>query len=59
MPKFTSGDVVMLRSGGPKMTVDTLATEGMNVKCGWFHDGAYIWDNFNINAIKHVVTIGD
>lgn len=34
---FKVGDVVMLKSGGPKMTV--LATEGEGVRCVWFVKG--------------------
>ncbi len=35
--QFKPGDVVRLRSGGPKMTVETAADEGEDeVNCQWF-----------------------
>ncbi|MCC7388538.1 MAG: DUF2158 domain-containing protein [Phycisphaerales bacterium] len=43
MAKFTKGDVVQLKSGGPRITVDEYGTFGMTrtegVKCVWF-DGS-------------------
>lgn len=37
MPEyFKAGDQVMLRSGGPYMTVDRITNE--QVSCVWFHD---------------------
>ena len=39
---FKTGDVVQLKSGGPKMTVKeytALASGGSNVRCQWF-DGS-------------------
>ncbi|MEQ6120992.1 DUF2158 domain-containing protein [Reichenbachiella sp. MALMAid0571] len=37
--KFKSGDVVYLKSGGPKMTVKNYEPEGGNeVICTWFVD---------------------
>jgi uncharacterized protein YodC (DUF2158 family) len=32
---FKVGDVVQLNSGGPKMTVANVQTDG-NVRCAWF-----------------------
>lgn len=34
-PAFQKGDVVTLRSGGPKMTVVAVYAEGV-AKCAWF-----------------------
>lgn len=39
--EFEVGDVVQLKSGGPKMTIDTIAKFGMGsthdqAKCVWF-----------------------
>jgi uncharacterized protein YodC (DUF2158 family) len=36
-PTFKAGDLVKLRSGGPKMTIDSLIT-GRAI-CIWFHEG--------------------
>lgn len=39
---FAVGDVVMLRSGGPKMTVTYIGDDGMGqtvVSCSWFDGG--------------------
>lgn len=37
--KFKIGDVVMLNSGGPHMTVNAIDLEGKNVvRCMWFVD---------------------
>lgn len=51
---FKEGDVVRLRSGGPKMTVTTVADQWgtMTAWCSWFegmkaHDGT-----FPITALK-------
>lgn len=33
--RFNVGDVVRLKSGGPKMTVDDVFQEG-NMRCQWF-----------------------
>ena len=32
------GDVVMLASGGPYMTVVDISDDGSNVSCNWFND---------------------
>jgi uncharacterized protein YodC (DUF2158 family) len=34
--KFKKGDIVVLKSGGPKMTVDDPDTVGGDVLCVWF-----------------------
>jgi uncharacterized protein YodC (DUF2158 family) len=47
--EFKGGDVVMLKSGGPKMTVTEQGTDGFGkptVRCVWFvgtkrEDGAF------------------
>lgn len=57
---FNPGDIVMLKSGGPKMTViadqpsatlgDRVMIGGRTVACGWFsEDGPQVLlqDNFN------------
>lgn len=38
MAEFKAGDVVQLKSGGPKMTISKVQTEpdGMYANCDWF-----------------------
>lgn len=36
MADFKAGDIVQLKSGGPKMTVARLEDNGANAVCGWF-----------------------
>ena len=43
MADFQAGDLVQLKSGGPAMTVDSIAPNGARVprpiaKCSWFDD---------------------
>ena len=43
---FTPGDVVRLKSGGPKMTV--LESDGEQVQCKWFdRNGKLHTENFS------------
>ena len=35
---FKPGDVVQLNSGGPKMTVEAVQSDG-SLRCVWFHEG--------------------
>jgi uncharacterized protein YodC (DUF2158 family) len=42
--KLEIGDVVEVKSGGPKMTVDSLSDNGKFAGCAWFEalaDGTY------------------
>lgn len=48
---FKVGDVVILRSGGPNMTV-TYIERGGKVTCHWYHDGKYAWEAFPPAAIE-------
>ena len=34
------GDVVRLKSGGPKMTVEDVSSDGDEVSCAWFNQDA-------------------
>lgn len=45
--RFEEGDVVQLKSGGPKMTVTKIAekSESWGVRCGWFA-GRNLKENF-------------
>lgn len=44
--KLKIGDVVILKSGSPKMTVMHYESNG-SVKCTWFYDGT---STFNVNT---------
>ena len=37
MAQFSAGDVVQMKSGGPKMTVEEIEVSG-DVVCTWFDD---------------------
>ena len=37
--RFEVGDVVVLRSGSPRMTVESIAGESGKVTCTWYQDG--------------------
>ncbi|MDD5219585.1 MAG: DUF2158 domain-containing protein [Candidatus Bipolaricaulis sp.] len=34
--QFKVGDLVMLKSGGPKMTVSAISPNGAAIECMWF-----------------------
>jgi uncharacterized protein YodC (DUF2158 family) len=38
------GDVVVLKSGGPKMTIENISTEG-SIKCIWYCDSTFQYKN--------------
>lgn len=47
--KFKVGDVVVLKSGGPAMTVGFITEKG-GIRCTWFPRGDYAkttWEEFN------------
>ena len=48
------GDVVQLKSGGPKMTVDGLSNEAgrVQVKCSWFNEGTRMSDLFELHSLR-------
>ena len=50
------GDVVQLKSGGPKMTVDGLSDEAGRVqaKCSWFNDGIRMSDLFEFHSLRNL-----
>ena len=48
---FKPGDVVKLKSGGPKMTVT--ATDLLYAYCAWFHDGEARSSAFPFVALEH------
>ncbi len=50
MATFNEGDVVMLKSGGPPMTVDSHIEEG--VRCVWFDKSERKTSIFNENTLE-------
>ena len=56
--EFKSGDVVVLRSGGPKMTVTQVAAPGFGndaplAYCTWFAGKKNEHGNFRLETIVH------
>jgi len=45
MSGIQAGDVVQLKSGGPKMTVSKLINENKGARCKWF-DGAKVNEDY-------------
>jgi uncharacterized protein YodC (DUF2158 family) len=56
MEDFEIGDVVQLRSGGPKMTVRSLISDGA-VVCQWFESNEVHEENFPKESLKKVEQI--
>lgn len=55
--EFEIGELVRLKSGGPKMTVDCRMADGQSVNCTWFDDGGKSHTkNFAVASLKKVVT---
>lgn len=53
--QFESGEVVRLKSGGPRMTVDVAITDGQSVNCSWFDtDYKLQHSSFSVGAIEKV-----
>ncbi len=57
MEQFEVGDVVMLKSGGPLMTVDYISQEpGISgISCKWFIGNDLRSDTFNAGALTKTV----
>jgi uncharacterized protein YodC (DUF2158 family) len=53
MEGFEIGDVVQLRSGGPKMTVHGVISDG-DIVCQWFESDEVHEENFPNEALKKV-----
>jgi uncharacterized protein YodC (DUF2158 family) len=53
MSQFEGGDVVRLRSGGPKMTIQEVIETGGNIRCQWFGKGALY--ALRIGAVSGIV----
>lgn len=55
--EFKVGDVVRLKSGGPKMTVvNPKAKEGETCFCAWWNNGDYKGQSFNPDTLMGVAT---
>jgi len=50
MTKLMEGDVVQLRSGGPKMTVDGVSQ--LQAKCSWFNGAIRMSDLFELHSLR-------
>lgn len=57
MEDFEIGNVVQLRSGGPKMTVHSLVSDG-DVVCQWFEGNEVHEENFPKEVLKKVIEGG-
>lgn len=59
MDTFQVGDVVLLKSGDPRMTVESM--NGESADCVWFEDNSLQRNTFNIATLKKpkVVTTQD
>ena len=57
MEDFEIGQVVQLRSGGPKMTIHSLVADG-DVACQWFEGNKVHERNFPNEVLKKVVAGG-
>lgn len=53
MAIFKEGDVVKLKSGGPRMTVESHADDG-KARCVWFVGNKREDSDFNENILKKV-----
>ena len=53
MEDFEIGDVVQLRSGGPKMTVHGLVSDG-DVVCKWFEGNEVREESFPKDTLKKI-----
>ena len=54
--RFLEGDVVQLRSGGPKMTVDGLHDQAgqLQAKCSWFNGAIRMSDLFELHSLRNL-----
>lgn len=51
MSDLKAGDVVVLKSGGPHLTIS--AMNGQNVRCQWFDGKELKQGDFIITSLKH------
>jgi uncharacterized protein YodC (DUF2158 family) len=52
MSKLKTGDIVQLKSGGPKMTIEEVLPVGNVVKCQWFAGSKLETGLFHPESIK-------
>jgi uncharacterized protein YodC (DUF2158 family) len=52
--EFKVGDVVQLRSGGPRMTVQSINASTKDVECTWFDGSERFKDMFQPEMLKIV-----
>ena len=43
MNEFKVGDVVMLKSGGPKMTISSIDSNTSKIRCVWFITSSIVY----------------
>lgn len=48
--EFKAGDVVVLKSGGPRMTITSI--DRQSAECTWFVDNLPKWHTFELIALK-------
>jgi uncharacterized protein YodC (DUF2158 family) len=49
---FAPGDIVVLKSGGPPMTIDETKSSGA-IRCQWFSGKKLEWGAFPPSSLKH------
>lgn len=56
MTSFVEGDVVQLKSGGPKMTVDAVRgqTGRLQATCSWFNGAIRMSDLFELHSLRNL-----
>ena len=56
MTSFTQGDVVQLKSGGPKMTVDAVRDQPgqLQAMCTWFNGAIRMSDLFELHSLRNL-----
>ena len=56
MTDLMEGDVVQLKSGGPKMTVDALHRQAgqSQAKCTWFDGAVRMSDLFELHSLRNL-----
>lgn len=54
--QYGAGDLVVLKSGGPVMTVKGMYPNGHMVSCVWFvADGSLKAEAFDVRCLRHIV----